>query len=64
MSIIVMNNIEDIFKQLRFKTPHIDLEENKNKEIILEFLKSEKEYQHQHKIGRLLKQSGQSSFRF
>ncbi len=51
-------NIEKLLKQIGLKTPYEELTENKNKNIILDFLKSEKDYQQQHKVNRLLKRSG------
>lgn len=51
------NQIETLLKELKLKTPAGEIKTDES-EIILKFLESEKQYQRQHKIKRLLRISG------
>ena len=52
-----MNNLESLLKDLGCKTPAEEIASDR-REMILDFLKMESEYRRQHKIKRLLSQSG------
>jgi DNA replication protein DnaC len=51
------NELEALFKDLKLKTPPGEIKADEH-EIILKFLQSERQYQRQHKIKRLLWLSG------
>jgi len=52
-----MNNLESLLKELGCKTPTEEIPSDR-RQIILDFLQGESEYRKQHKIKRLLSQSG------
>jgi DNA replication protein DnaC len=52
-----MNNLESLLKELGCKTPAEEIPSDR-RQIILDFLQGESEYRKQHKIKRLLSQSG------
>jgi len=51
------DNLETLFKELGFKTPVSEVTPEAQ-DIIVDFLKAEKQYRQQHKIKRLLRASG------
>jgi DNA replication protein DnaC len=53
----MMNNLESLLKELGCKTPTEEIAPDR-RDMILDFLKMESEYRRQHKIKRLLNQSG------
>ena len=52
-----MNNLESLLKELGCRTPAEEIPSDR-RQIILDFLQGESEYRKQHKIKRLLSQSG------